>query len=114
MFKGLFNICQSNKQSTDVVRECQEVLLGNQRNLHQKMQVEQPFIEFSPVEALPEFPDPFASLTAAEMVYLGMDAPSTSSSHARFKRTSTTVSDSDKEADDCDDGYDNYEEEDDE
>jgi hypothetical protein len=78
------------------------------------MQVEQPFIEFSPVEALPEFPDPFASLTAAEMVYLGMDAPSTSSSHARFKRTSTTVFDSDKEADDCDDGYDNYEEEDDE
>jgi hypothetical protein len=74
MFKGLFNICQSNKQSTDVVRECQEVLLGNQRNLHQKMQVEQPFIEFSPVEALPEFPDPFASLTAAEMVYCNIPA----------------------------------------
>jgi hypothetical protein len=75
----------------------QEVLLENQQNLHQKMQVEQPFIKFSPVEALPKLPDPFASLTIAEMVYLGMDTPSMSSSHARHKRASTTVPDSDDE-----------------
>jgi hypothetical protein len=30
LFKGLFSICQSNKQSMDVVRERQEVLLENQ------------------------------------------------------------------------------------
>jgi hypothetical protein len=30
LFKGLFFICQSNKQSIDVVHECQEVLLENQ------------------------------------------------------------------------------------
>jgi hypothetical protein len=29
LFKGLFSICQSNKQSMDVVCECQEVLLEN-------------------------------------------------------------------------------------
>jgi hypothetical protein len=81
----------------DVVREHQEVHLENQQNLHQKMQVEQPFIKFSPVEALLKLSDPFASLTIAEMVYLGMDTPSTSSSHARHKRASTTVPDSDDE-----------------
>jgi hypothetical protein len=80
------------------------------------MQVEQPFIELSLVEALPEFPDPFASLIVAEMVYLGMDAPGTSSSHARRKSASTTIFDSDKEGDDGDDddGDDDYEEEDNE
>jgi hypothetical protein len=103
----------------DVVRECQEVLLENLRNLHQKMQVEQPFVKFSLVEALSELPDPFASLTAAEMVFLGMDAPGTSTSHARCKRASTTVIDSNdkvEEEDDGDggDGDDDYEDEDDE
>jgi hypothetical protein len=83
------------------------------------MQVEQPFVEFRPIEALPELPDPFASLTAAEMVYLGMDAPGTSSSHARRKRASTSVPDSDDEIAEEDygddgDGDDDYKEEDDE
>jgi hypothetical protein len=91
----------------DVVHECQEVLPENQQNLHHKMQVEQAFIEVSPIEALPEFRDPFASLTAAEMVYLGMDAPSTSSSHASRKHASTTVFDSDEEGDNGDDDYGN-------
>jgi hypothetical protein len=40
LFNSLFSICQSNKQSMDVIHEHQEVLLENQRNLHQKMQVE--------------------------------------------------------------------------
>jgi hypothetical protein len=98
----------------DVVRECQEVLLENQRNLHQKTQVEQPFIKFSHVEALPELSDPFASLSATKMVYLGMDAPGTLSSHARRKRASTTVPDSnDKIKEDSgDDGDGDYEDED--
>jgi hypothetical protein len=52
LFKGLFAICQSNKQTMDVVREHQEVLV-NQRNIHQKMQVEQRFVEFHPIEAPP-------------------------------------------------------------
>jgi hypothetical protein len=34
LFKGLFSICQSNKQTIDVAHEHQEVLLHNQRNLH--------------------------------------------------------------------------------
>jgi hypothetical protein len=34
------------------------------------MQVEQPFVEFNLVEAPLELLDPFASLTAAEIVYL--------------------------------------------
>jgi hypothetical protein len=110
LFKGLFSICQSSKQSMDVIHEHQEVLLENQRNLHHKMQVEQPFVEFSPIEVLLEFLDPFASLTAAEMVYLSMDAPRTSSSHARRKRASTTFFDSDEQGDDGE-GNDNYEEE---
>jgi hypothetical protein len=98
----------------DVVRERQEVLLENQRNLHQKTQVEQPFIKFSHVEALPELSDPFASLSATKMVYLGMDAPGTLSSHARRKRASTTVPDSnDKIKEDSgDDGDGDYEDED--
>jgi hypothetical protein len=79
------------------------------------MQVEQPFVEFSHVEALPELLDPFASLTAAEMVYLGMDAHDTSTSHTRLKRASTTVPDSDdKIEEEEDDGDDDYEDEDDE
>jgi hypothetical protein len=104
LFKHLFSICQSNKQSMDVIHECQEVLHENQWNLHQKMQVERPFIEFSPVEALLELSDPFASLTTAEMVYLG-------------KRASTSVPDSDdeiEEADNGDDGDGDYENEDNE
>jgi hypothetical protein len=117
LFKGLFSICQSNKQSMDVAHECQEVLLENQQNLHQKMQVEQPFIKFSPVEALPEFLDPLASLTIVEMVYLGMDTPDMSTSHARHKCASTTVPDSDDEIEEEDDGADgdsddDYEDED--
>jgi hypothetical protein len=107
----------------DVVHEHQEVLLENQWNLHHKMQVEQPFIEFpckfSPVEALPELLDPFASLTTTEMVYLGMDAPGTLSSHARHKCASTFVTvfdDKIEEEDDGDDGDgdDDYEDKDDE
>jgi hypothetical protein len=83
------------------------------------MQVEQPFVEFRPIEVLPELPDPFASLTAAEMVYLGMDTPGTSSSQARRKRASTSVPDSDDEIEEEDygddgDGDDDYKEEDDE
>jgi hypothetical protein len=81
------------------------------------MQVEQPFIEFGPVEALLELPNPFPSLSTVEMVYLGMDAPNTSSSHARRKRASTFVPDSDdkiEEEDDGDDGDGDYEDEDDE
>jgi hypothetical protein len=34
LFKGLFSIFQSNKQTMDVVHELQEVLPENQRNLH--------------------------------------------------------------------------------
>jgi hypothetical protein len=113
LFKGLFSICQSNKRSMDVVHERQEVLPENQQNLHHKMQVDQPFIKFSPVEALSKFPDPFASLTTIEMVYLGMDAPGMSSSHARRKCASTTVSDSDEKGDDGDDGDGDYKEEED-
>jgi hypothetical protein len=80
------------------------------------MQVEEPFVEFSPVEALSELPDPFASLFTAEMVYLCMDAPGTSSSHARRKGASTTIPDSDDEIeeDDGDDGDGNDDYEDDE
>jgi hypothetical protein len=86
----------TNKKTMDVSRERQEVLLENQQNLHQKMQVEQPFVEFHPIEAPSELSNLFASLIAAEMVYLGMDAPNTLS-------TSTTVSDSDKESGNGDD-----------
>jgi hypothetical protein len=96
LFKGLFSIYQSNKQEMDAFHERQEVILENQWNLHQKIQVEQPFIEFRPVEAPSQLPDPFASHTTAEMVYLGNDAPGTSSSHARRKRASTTMSESDE------------------
>jgi hypothetical protein len=115
LFKGLFSICQSNKQSMDVVHEHQEVLFENQQNLHHAMQVEQPFVKFSSVEALSELSDPFASLTAAEMVYLGMDVLGTLSSHSRRKCASTTISNSGEEGDDGDDGDDDddYEEEDD-
>jgi hypothetical protein len=77
------------------------------------MQVEQPFVEFSPIEVLLKFLDPSTSLTAAEMVYRGMDAPGMLSSHARHKRASSTISDSDEEGDDGvdGDGNDDYEEE---
>jgi hypothetical protein len=77
------------------------------------MQVEQPLVEFSPIEVLLKFLDPSTSLTAAEMVYLGMDAPGMLSSHARRKRASSTISDSDEEGDDGvdGDGNDDYVEE---
>jgi hypothetical protein len=92
-------------------REHQEVLLENQQNIHKKMQVEQRFIEFHPVEAPPQLQDLFASLTAAEMVFLGTDAPGTSTSHARRRHVSTTIPDSDIEIEEGDDG-DDYEDED--
>jgi hypothetical protein len=51
------------------------------------------------------------------MVYLGMDAPGTSSSHARCKRASDSILDSDDEIEEDDgddgDGVDDYEAEDD-
>jgi hypothetical protein len=81
------------------------------------MQVEQPFVEFNLVEAPLELLDPFASLTAVEIVYPSMDALGTSSSHARCKRASTTIPDSDdeiEEEDDGDDGDGDYEGEGDE
>jgi hypothetical protein len=77
------------------------------------MHVEQAFVECHSIEAPTHLLDPFASLTTAEIVYLGMDAPRTLSSHARRKSASTTISDSDEEGDDGDDcdGNDDYEEE---
>jgi hypothetical protein len=48
------------------------------------------------------------------MVYLGMGAPDTLNSHARCKRTSTTISDFDEEGDDGDSDDDYEEEEEDE
>jgi hypothetical protein len=79
------------------------------------MQVEQPFVESSPVDALSELPDPFASLTAVEMVFLGMVAPDTSTSHTRRKRASTSVPDSDDKIEEEDNGDDgDYEDKDDE
>jgi hypothetical protein len=49
------------------------------------------------------------------MVFLGMDAPGTSASHARCKRASTTIPDSDDEIEEEDGGDDgDYEDEDDE
>jgi hypothetical protein len=102
-----------------VSHECQEVLPKNQWNLHQKMQVEYPFNDLHPIEAPPQLQDRFASLTTAEMVFLGMDAPGVSSTHARHKRASTTIPDSDEEDEEGDDGDDgdgdaDYEDEDDE
>jgi hypothetical protein len=89
----------------DVICEPQEVLLQNQRNIHWKMQVEEPFIEFRSVEYLSAFLDPFASLTAVKMVYFRMDAPDTLGTHARRKHATTIVSDSDEESDNDDDDY---------
>jgi hypothetical protein len=81
MFKSLFSICQSNQQELTVSHERQEVLLENQWNIRQKMQMERHFVEFCPVEALSQLQDPFASLTAVEMVFLCMDTPGTSTSN---------------------------------
>jgi hypothetical protein len=50
------------------------------------------------------------------MVFLGMDAPGTSTSHARLKCAPTSIPDSDdeiEEEDDGDDSDDDYEDEDD-
>jgi hypothetical protein len=47
------------------------------------------------------------------MIYLGMDAPGTLSSHARHKRAFTTISDSNEEGDDDGNDDDDYEEEED-
>jgi hypothetical protein len=118
-FKSVFSICQSNQQELTVSHGHQEVLLENQWNIHQKMQVEQRFVELCPVRAPPQLQEPFASLTIAEMVFLGMDAPGTSASHARCKRTSTTIPNSDDEIEEEDDGDngdgdDDYKAEDDE
>jgi hypothetical protein len=53
MLKSLFSISQKIQQELPVSREHQEVLLENQWNIQQKMQVEQLFVEFHPIEASP-------------------------------------------------------------
>jgi hypothetical protein len=71
VLKGIFSIYWSNRQ-------CHDVLLNNQRHLHQKMQIKE-FNEFE--EDVSSLDDPFASLTPDELASTSMGEPSTSLAH---------------------------------
>jgi hypothetical protein len=89
-FKGLFSICQSNKDTMDSIHARHDVILQNQRNLHKKNQIEDSFVEFEVEDKIPQLLDPFASLTTAELEYFAMVVPSSPLS-TRARRKSASI-----------------------
>jgi hypothetical protein len=66
VLKSMFHMCRDTRQR-------QDILLSNQRHLHQKFKLEE-FDEFPMVDP-PLDDDPFASLTPTELAPMGVAAP---------------------------------------
>jgi hypothetical protein len=66
MFRGIFAMCRRMDQRLDVMEQRLQIVRRNQEVIHS--QRDEPLQEFSDVPVFPPVPDPYASLTPAELV----------------------------------------------
>jgi hypothetical protein len=70
MFWGIFTMCPHSDQQLDVIEQHMEIVHCNQDIIHS--QQDEPLQEFLDVPVFPPVPDPYASLTPAELVVFGI------------------------------------------
>jgi hypothetical protein len=73
MFWGIFAMCHHIEQRMDVMDRCIDILHRNQEIIHS--QRDDPLIEFPDKPVYPPVPDPYASLTQAELAAFGVGVP---------------------------------------
>jgi hypothetical protein len=70
MFQRIFAMCHHTDQWMDVMETCLEIVHRNQEIIHS--QRSESLIEFPDVPVYPPVPDPYASLTPAELAAFGI------------------------------------------
>jgi hypothetical protein len=70
MFRGIFAMCHHTDQHMDVMEQHVEIIRCNHEIIHS--QQDDLFLEFPDVPVYPHIPDPYASLTPAELIALGV------------------------------------------
>jgi hypothetical protein len=70
MFRGIFAMCRHTDQCLDVMEQCLQIVRRNQEIIHS--QWDEPLLEFLDVPVFPPVPDPYASLTPAELAAFGI------------------------------------------
>jgi hypothetical protein len=70
MFQGIFATCRHSNQRLDVILQHMEIVRRNQEIIHN--QRDEPLQEFPDVPVFPPVPDPYASLTPAELAAFGI------------------------------------------
>jgi hypothetical protein len=77
MFQGIFATCWCTDQCLDVMDQCLQIVQHNQEIIHS--QRDEPLQEFPDVPVFPPIPDPYGSLTPAELAAFGIDPAHVSS-----------------------------------
>jgi hypothetical protein len=70
MFRGIFAMCRHTDHLLDVMEQRLQIVRHNQKIIHR--QWDERLLEFSNVPAFPPVPDPYASLTLAELAAFGI------------------------------------------
>jgi hypothetical protein len=65
MLQGIFATCQRTDQRLDVMDQCLQIVRHNQEIIHS--QRDKPLYEFPDISVFPPVPDPYGSLTLAEL-----------------------------------------------
>jgi hypothetical protein len=73
MFRGIFAMCRHTDQCMNGLERCTDILRWNQEIIHS--QRDEPLLEFLEEPVYPPIPDPYASLTQAELVAFGISVP---------------------------------------
>jgi hypothetical protein len=70
MFRGIFAMCQRTGQRLDAMEQRLQIVRRNQEIIHS--QRDEPLQEFPDVLVFPPIPDPYTSLTLAELAAFGI------------------------------------------
>jgi hypothetical protein len=70
MFRGIFAMCQRMDHHLDVMEQCLQIVRCNQEMIHS--QQDKPLLEFPDVTVFLPVPNPYASLTPAELADFGI------------------------------------------
>jgi hypothetical protein len=100
MFQGVFATCRCTDQLMDVLECRTKILWRNQDIIHS--QRDEPLLELPEELVYPPIPDPYASLTQAELAAFGVGVP-----HAPTVGSNDDDHDDDEEANDDEETEDN-------
>jgi hypothetical protein len=70
MFRGIFVMCRRTDQALDVMEQRLQIVRRNQEIIHS--QRDELLHEFPDIPVFPPVPDPYASLTPAELASFGI------------------------------------------